>query len=75
MCTDSHRNPKQQHKAAIPSHSPPPPPPRARRYNATKLAGMHNAVVATVSYRLGGLGFAAFEGEDGAARAIMSNLF
>jgi carboxylesterase type B len=29
-------------------------------YNATKLAGKHNAVVVVVSYRLGGLGFAAF---------------
>ena len=35
-------------------------------YNATKLAGRHNAVVAVVSYRLGPLGFAAFR-EDGHA--------
>jgi carboxylesterase type B len=30
-------------------------------YNATKLAGKHNAIVVVVSYRLGGLGFSAFE--------------
>ena len=34
-------------------------------YNATKLAGQHNAVVAVVSYRLGGLGFMAFEEDAG----------
>jgi len=34
-------------------------------YNATKLAGRHGAVVATVSYRLGGLGWAAFEEDVG----------
>jgi para-nitrobenzyl esterase len=32
-------------------------------YNATQLAGRHDAIVAVVSYRLGALGFAAFEGD------------
>lgn len=37
-------------------------------YNATLLAGLHDAVVAVVSYRLGAFGFAAFA-EDLAPRA------
>ena len=41
-------------------------------YNATKLAGLHNAIVAVVSYRLGALGFAAFE-EDAASGQATGN--
>ena len=41
-------------------------------YNATQLAALHHAIVVTVSYRLGALGFAAFE-EDVKAKKSTGN--
>ena len=47
-------------------------------YNATRLAALHDAIVVTVSYRLGGFGFAAFiedvNGTQGTGNAGMRDV-